>query len=205
MSWLTTTQSRIGTRKNDEYRLDVDDAACSTSLSMIIRHLVTPLLPGRDSIVLVCIGTDRSTGDSLGPLTGTKLQEADIKNIHVYGTLESPVHATNLQERLAEIQRRHARPLIIAIDACLGKVDSIGNILIGMGPLKPGAGVNKDLPPVGDLHVTGIVNVGGFMDYFVLQNTRLYLIMRLASAIADGLAQGLSNIMATPCSGAAVK
>ena len=41
---------------------------------------------------------------------------------------------------------------------------------------KPGAGVNKDLPPVGDLYITGVVNVGGFMDYLVLQNTRLYLI-----------------------------
>jgi putative sporulation protein YyaC len=51
----------------------------------------------------------------------------------------------------------------------------------------PGAGVNKDLPPVGQLHITGIVNVGGYMEYMILQNTRLNLVMRLADVIVGGL------------------
>ncbi|MDU5948577.1 MAG: spore protease YyaC, partial [Paenibacillus macerans] len=60
-----------------------------------------------------------------------------------------------------------------------------GSIQVVQGPLRPGAGVNKELPPVGDIHLTGIVNVGGFMEYFVLQNTRLSLVMRLADIIAN--------------------
>lgn len=39
----------------------------------------------------------------------------------------------------------------------------------------------------------GIVNVGGFMEYFVLQNTRLSLVMRMAHVIADGLRMGVSQ------------
>ncbi|MNY42755.1 hypothetical protein D3C86_1776740 [compost metagenome] len=53
--------------------------------------------------------------------------------------------------------------------------------------MRPGAGVNKQLPPVGDIHMTGIVNVGGFMEYFVLQNTRLSLVMQLGDKIVSAV------------------
>ena len=55
-------------------------------------------------IVFVCIGTDRSTGDSLGPLIGTLLEEKSIHPFHVYGTLDHPIHALNLAEKLIEIK-----------------------------------------------------------------------------------------------------
>jgi len=51
-------------------------------------------------------------------------------------------------------------------------------------PLLPGTGVNKTLPPVGDLQVLGVVNVGGFMEYFVLQNTRLSAVMRMVEVVS---------------------
>lgn len=136
--------------------------------------------------ILVCIGTDRSTGDSLGPIVGTKLQEVNHNYFHIMGTLENPVHASNLPEYLRLIDK-FKNPFVIAIDACLGNIDSVGYINIGEGSIKPGAGVNKHLPAVGDLHVTGIVNVGGFMEYFVLQNTRLHIVMKMAKIISDGI------------------
>ena len=48
-----------------------------------------------EDIILVCIGTDRSTGDSLGPLTGSKLLEKNLEHFYIYGTLQHPVHAVN--------------------------------------------------------------------------------------------------------------
>lgn len=181
-------------RKTEEYRLHVDDSNSGMSLAVLVRELATGLLMEGGEVVVLCIGTDRCTGDALGPLIGTRLQNSGLQHVHVYGTLENPVHATNLHETLDRLRAKHKQPLIIAIDACLGRIDSVGNIMIGKGPLKPGAGVNKDLPAVGDLFITGIVNVGGFMDYLVLQNTRLYLITRLAEVIADGLASGLGSL-----------
>jgi len=147
-----------------------------------------PLLIKRP-IVFVCIGTDRSTGDSLGPLVGTLLEEKSIPEFHVYGTLDDPIHAVNLEEKLKSIQEMHDNPYIIGIDACLGRMKNVGMIQIGHGPVKPGAGVNKELPSVGDLHITGIVNVSGFMEFFVLQNTRLNLVMKMAKTIASGIYQ----------------
>lgn len=189
-------------RKPEEYTLNVDDPTCGAALALLIRRLISRISSVQQEIVLLCIGTDRCTGDALGPLIGSQLAGGSLPQAHVYGTLEKPVHATNLQETISTIRVRHHEPLIIAIDACLGRLDSVGNVMIGRGPLKPGAGVNKDLPSVGDIYITGIVNVGGFMDYFVLQNTRLYLITRLAKVIADGLASGLTSVQAALPAGA---
>ncbi|NLJ77505.1 MAG: spore protease YyaC [Peptococcaceae bacterium] len=143
--------------------------------------------------ILLCIGTDRSTGDCLGPLVGSKIDQMNQGFFEVYGTLNNPVHASNLKDTLEEINSRYKNPLIIAVDACLGRIENVGYINLGNGSLHPGAGVNKNLPPVGQIHITGIVNVGGFMEYMVLQNTRLNIVMGLADIIARGLGEVIAE------------
>jgi putative sporulation protein YyaC len=172
-------------RKNNVAKINhEDDLAAEKLASEILDHL--PNFSTRP-IVFVCIGTDRSTGDSLGPLIGTLLQEKEIAPYHVYGTLDDPIHAVNMDAKLAEIKQKHFNPFIIGIDACLGRLKSVGSIQVGDGPVKPGAGVNKELPEVGNMHITGIVNVSGFMEFFVLQNTRLNLVLKMAKTIANGI------------------
>ncbi|WP_019120845.1 spore protease YyaC [Brevibacillus massiliensis] len=168
------------------FKIEYKDEKAGERLS---HHLMQRFLskPLNQEIVILCIGTDRSTGDSLGPIVGTKLQSYSPKYLHIYGTLEDPVHAVNLADKIEHISRIHKDSLIIAVDACLGQFSNVGSIQVVDGPLKPGAGVKKDLPAVGTFHITGIVNVGGFMEYFVLQNTRLYVVMQMAEVIASGL------------------
>ncbi|GFN32452.1 spore protease YyaC [Paenibacillus xylaniclasticus] len=137
-----------------------------------------PRILKNDDVYFVCIGTDRCTGDSLAPLVGSELVKKGYKN--VIGTIDDPVHAMNLQETINNLPKDK---VIIAIDAALGKVDSVGLLSVFKGSLRAGAGVNKDLPPVGDYGIHGVVNVGGFMEYAVLQNTRLSLVMRMANDI----------------------
>ncbi|MGF6953098.1 putative sporulation protein YyaC [Neobacillus sp. B4I6] len=168
-------------------RISHDDLHAAENLAEELLAMI-PSLTNR-SIVFVCIGTDRSTGDSLGPLVGTLLEEKGMRSFYVYGTLDEPIHAVNLSEKLKEIHAKHDDPYIIGIDACLGRTKNVGVIQLGNGPVKPGAGVNKELPEVGDIHITGIVNVSGFMEFFVLQNTRLNLVMRMAKTIANGIHQ----------------
>jgi putative sporulation protein YyaC len=100
----------------------------------------------------------------------------------------------NLADVLNEIYRDLCDPFIVGVDACLGQLTSVGCIQIGYGPVRPGAGVNKELPPVGDIHVTGVVNVGGFMEYFVLQNTRLSLVMNMAEVIAQSFSCAIAEM-----------
>ena len=156
----------------------------------IAASLSEPLGARCRPLTVVCIGTDRSTGDALGPLVGTKLAEwrSVHDRIHVVGTLDEPVHAGNLRSAIDALGLvRPGMGHVLAVDACLGRVGSIGYITVGEGPLKPGAGVNKELPPIGDAYITGVVNVGGFMEYLVLQNTRLSLVIKMAEAIAHGI------------------
>ncbi len=138
-------------------------------------------------IIVMCIGTDRSTGDSLGPLVGDMLRKYKTPSVHIYGTLESPVHARNLEETLSKALSLHSDAYIVAVDASLGTVDHVGCISVGVGPIKPGAGLKKDLPPVGNMHITGVVNNGGFMDFLVLQSTRLSVVMKMADIISRSI------------------
>ena len=40
---------------------------------------------------------------------------------------------------------------------------------------------------MGHMHITGIVNAGGFMEFMILQNTRLGTVMRIADTVATGI------------------
>lgn len=172
----------------EQQYIDVNSISAFKSFTdELYRHISRALCSGCRSLVFVCIGTDRSTGDSLGPLIGYKISNMKYKGVHVYGDLESPVHAKNLEEVMKSISTGCQEPFIVAIDACLGRMDHVGYISIGEGAIRPGSGVKKELSPVGDMFVTGIVNFGGFMDFLVLQNTRLHIVMKIADLIAAGI------------------
>lgn len=120
-------------------------------------------------------------------MVGDMLVKWKIPDVHVFGTLENPVHARNLEEIMSNAVCRLPCAFVVAIDASLGVMEHVGCITVGRGPIKPGAGLKKELPPVGDMHITGIVNTGGFMDFLVLQSTRLSVVMRMADIIARGM------------------
>ncbi|PGL72814.1 spore protease YyaC [Bacillus sp. AFS055030] len=169
----------------DDYSVFLDDEnAINRFADRLCKSL--PSLHTKE-IVFVCIGTDRSTGDSLGPLVGTMLGELNLSKFHYYGTLDEPIHALNLSEQLEIIKGKYNNPFIIAVDACLGRVKSIGSVRLSNGPLKPGAAMKKELPLVGEINLTGVVNVSGFMEFYVLQNTRLSLVMKMAKFIATSI------------------
>ncbi|MDF2720758.1 MAG: hypothetical protein K0Q59_433, partial [Paenibacillus sp.] len=123
---------------------------------------------------------------------GTLLKKHQLHDLHLYCTLDEPDNAMNLQDSICEIERVYDSPFIVAIDACLGQMSSVGCITVADGPVKPGAGVQKDLPSLGHMHITGIVNVGGFMEYFVLQNTRLSVVMRMSEIISHSIVRSMS-------------
>jgi len=173
-------------------------SALSCFTDALYKLLYKSVKNGYKSIVFVCIGTDRSTGDSLGPLIGYKIHNIKYKNVHVFGNLETPVHAKNLDEIMKQIFEKFEKPYVIAIDACLGRMEHVGYLTIGEGPIKPGSGVNKNLMPVGDAYVTGIVNFGGFMDFLVLQNTRLSIVMKMADLVSIGIRYVLWKIERDP-------
>lgn len=137
-------------------------------------------------VVILCIGTDRVTGDALGPLVGHQLCTS-ANNFIIYGNLEHPVHAINLAETMEHIYQKYEDPYVIAIDASLGTKEHIGYVTLRQGPLKPGQGIAKNLPEIGDISITGIVNLSGRPGAFLLQNTRLCTVMKLVDCITLGI------------------
>lgn len=142
-------------------------------------------------IVFCCIGTDRSTGDALGPFIGSALQAAHF-HFPVYGTIEKPLHALNLAVELPHIYKRYHNPFIVAIDACVGTNEHIGQIFVENGPIHPGQAFQKDLPPVGQLSIKGVVNMYD-PNYALFQTTRLYVIQQMSEVITKAIIQSVAH------------
>ncbi|GIP41168.1 hypothetical protein J31TS4_44480 [Paenibacillus sp. J31TS4] len=146
-----------------------------------------------DRIVFLCIGTDRSTGDAFGPLTGTLLEEAGFP--YVIGTLERPCDSANLAERLAELPDGR---LVIAVDACLGMGESVGRFQVAADGIEPGKSMGCRLPAVGHYSVLGVVNRNEGNPYKVLQNTSLHLVLQMARRFTRAAAEAFGFPAAAP-------
>ncbi len=164
----------------------------------LAKHLVSDIKKD-NQLVILCIGSDRSTGDCLGPLIGHKLSMCGLSGAHIYGTLQNPVHAANIQSTIDAIYDKYDNPFILAIDASLGTRKHVGYYTLGQGPLIPGLGVNRTLPPVGNLHITGIVNYSGLFDEMLLQTTRLSFVMELADNITSGINMAITRYNHIKC------
>ncbi len=179
-------------RKNQVFYFNAQDPCAAIEFGNVFRGLLNRYSSPRRDLIFLCIGTDRATGDCLGPLLGEKLEEMSLP-FPVYGTLQHPVHAQNLKETIEAIRLQYDNPFIVAVDASLGTSEHIGYITLGAGSLKPGAGVAKQLPQVGQLFITGIVNQMGHAEQLLLQTTRLHLVMHLAGLISSGIYYALAT------------
>lgn len=139
--------------------------------------------------VIICVGSDLSVGDSLGPVTGTKLKEK-LKglNVYVYGTLSKPITAHEIKYTEEFIRTTHPESPVIAIDAAVGVAGDIGLIKIAKRSLKPGSGANKKLAKIGDVSIMGIVAEKSLFNYSLFSSTRLNIVYKMAEIIAEGVA-----------------
>ncbi|GEA15459.1 spore protease YyaC [Moorella sp. E308F] len=179
-----------------EARRFCGDPRAAQDLGRVLRRILLETAPGLSfPPVVACIGTDRAMGDCLGPLVGTFLKKKHPE-WPIFGTLAEPLHALNLPETLEIIRTRHAGKPVIAVDSAFGETfTSVGDICIRKGSCQPGSGLNKNLPPVGDAYLTGVINVGTgtALDLLTLQNTRLYLVWRMAEVIVEAIEIGIGD------------
>lgn len=142
----------------------------------------------RPAPVVLCIGSDLSVGDSLGPVTGTKLKEKLAgMNCYVYGTLAKPITAHEVKYMNEFLRATHPESPIIAIDAAVGLAGDIGLIKLAKRAIKPGSGANKKLSKVGDVSIMGIVAERSVFNYSLFSATRLNIVYKMAEIIAEGV------------------
>lgn len=146
--------------------------------------------------IILCIGSDLSVGDSLGPVVGTKLKERLNKlNCFIYGTLTKPITAHEVKYINEFLHQTHPQSPILAIDAAVGNDGDIGLIRVIDGGLKPGSGSNKKLNAVGDIAIMGIVAEKSLFNYSILTATRLNLVYKMADIIADGVSDYMIELL----------
>lgn len=173
------------------FYINTRQADSVSRISSTLRQCILHYQDSWSELIFLCVGTDRVTGDCLGPFVGQKLSSYSGSGFSVYGTLFHPVHALNLSEMSDYIHSHHPKALIIAIDASLGEKKHLGYVTIANGALHPGAAIHKQLPSVGHIHITGIVNVSGVLEQLTLQTTRLSTVVFLADKIVQGILESI--------------
>ena len=111
--------------------------------------------------VIVCIGTPKVEGDSLGPRVGDLLVDRYKIDAYVYGRTTSPVTGVNCGEYFSHVRVRHAHSLVVAVDACLGKPVDVGKIKYVTAGLRAGSALGKQLGVFGDVGFLGVVGASG--------------------------------------------
>lgn len=155
------------------------------------------LMPEQKQVpVILCIGSDLSVGDSLGPIVGTKLKDK-LKglNCFVYGTLSKPITAHEVKYMNDFIRLTHPKSPIIAVDAAVGTAGDIGLIKISKHGIKPGSGANKKLGKVGDVSIMGIIAEKSVFNYTLMSATRLNIVYRMADIISEALSTYMVDIL----------
>ncbi len=160
--------------------LKVDTSDCGSR-----KHLADALLSclNRPFIVL-CIGTDKSISDSLGPFCGMFLKRSC--DLPVFGTLDKPVHRENLSFTMDVIRLLHPRHTVLAIDAAYGMREDSGSVmLINDGIVA--AGYAEDVTyKAGDVALLGVTDYpGSERDW--LNKVRIATVYEMAEMISGAV------------------
>jgi len=148
----------------------------------------------RRAPVILCLGSDRITGDCFGPLVGEALVRRHNAGAFVYGSLQAPVTALTLIETIAFIKERHPCRPVLAVDAALGNTRDIGAFRVFDGGIYPGAAAGKWLPKAGDFSLTAVVAAHSAAG---LYGARLGFVASLARTAARAIASSLESTHGT--------
>lgn len=176
--------------------MDIKDYSFSTFNSQVSNGIFQALIdcnPMSKRPIFICIGSDLVMGDSLGPLVGTFLKNKNVRSF-VYGTLNYPITAKEVEYARTYLKQMHPDSLSIAIDAAVGDSDDVGLIRVLNKGLKPGLGVDKNLGTVGDISIIGVVAGKSSKNYDLFNLTRLNLVYKMAENIAFGIEKYLSYL-----------
>lgn len=133
-------------------QFDVENKFTAIELSQALYNICKD----KENLVFVFIGTDANMGDSLGPLCGILLKET-YPNVFFYGNLSYPITAKDIPFISRYIKYAHPLSYIVVIDAALGNKEDLNTIKISQKSIKPGLGVNKNLPEIGDASIIGVL------------------------------------------------
>lgn len=141
---------------------------------------------------MVCIGTDKISGDSLGPIVGSLLRERYALPCPVYGVEGRTVNGLNLPDYQRLLACRHPDSAIIAVDAAVGEPHEVGTYKVRQGGVKAGGALGRD-DPIGDIGILGVVGLKGGDALSTLMAVPYQEVLALADLIAAKIFQVLQR------------
>lgn len=145
-------------------------------------------------VVFICVGTPRLIGDSVAPLIGSYLENS-VPDLPVFGTVDDPITAINLEDTVRGLKGLYSDHKIIAVDVCVSLPTKVGDIYIKEEKLKPGRALSKSLKAFG--HYKFCVNVsprtdGGGVKEIVksLQEVSSEEVKKMVSLMAESITNG---------------
>lgn len=167
-----------------QYNFNYKNKFAANGTALAIRKIVND----NNMPVIICIGSDCVSGDSLGPMTGTLLKrKLKIHNVPVLGCLETTITAKEIKYLDYFIRATLKDRTIITVDAAVGKEDEVGLIRISDTPLKPGSGLNKNLGEIGKVNIQGVVAEKTIISSLNLNNVRMNMIYKMADVISESI------------------
>lgn len=151
----------------------------------------------QESIAVLFIGTDSNVGDSLAPLAGSLIEKSGAANAFIYGNLNCPITANDVPYICSYVKNAHPQSKIIVVDAAVGKKEDVGNVKVMQKSIRPGLGVNKILPPIGDVSIIGVVAERSQNKLSLLGYAKVSDVYAMAKNIADGINGFISARMAS--------
>lgn len=141
--------------------------------------------------VIFCIGSDRISGDRLGPEVGSLLRYKYNVPCYVYGVEGTPVNGVNLPEYRRMAAQNHPCAFTLAVDAAVGERSDLGKIKFRRGGVKAGGALGEGHAPLGDVSVMGVVAVKSDSVMTSLLEAPFALVESLAEKIARIIAEFL--------------
>lgn len=143
-------------------------------------------------LLFLCIGSEKISGDSVGPIVGSILKNRYKLPCPILGTEDKPVNGVNLPHYIENIRTVFPNHRIIAIDSAVGSKKDMWTIKIKKGGVVAGGAITSKNPRIGDI---GILAVVGEKNDDVL-STLLQAPLDRVERIAERIAKTIYNVFA---------
>jgi putative sporulation protein YyaC len=144
-----------------------------------------------EDTVIVNVGSTYNIGDSVALMFGSMLESNDSK-MDIYGDLWTSINTSNKINKISNhIKTQYDNPKIIAIDACIGRKDQIGEIHFKEDCLIGGEAINKSLTKIGDYSIHLVVDDGKKSIEDRFKDVSLTLVWDLASTLNNAFRKAM--------------
>ena len=151
-----------------------------------------------ESIIFLCLGTNRVIGDAFGPVVGSALKKVGFKNnkIKIIGDLENVVTYNNINNKIKFINVNYRNSMVIVLDSALSNQSDVGRVFIQNRGLKYAESLRKKNNTVGNISIKAVVGEDSFdvnKNFSNLMDVNIKQIEYVSAIVASGIVEVMNK------------